>query len=218
MAHCAEEVAIEVLRTAGIEYHGLRETWVVEEPLGSKSLIAGVAGAGVTLDAMASNDRFAYTRPWHAVRILTLCQRFRAAVSVVMGPGQYRPSKQTIAEHMGEAASLALDAGLHVQALWGKNFEGHVLKAIAAVKSPIRGGEARRAQTQLETDRVLEAMAPLVAKPMSAAAAARIVAKNGIGTSAKANRALWQRYRGPQKSCNSALRCYNSAPQLQGIR
>ena len=195
----AEEVAIEVLRTAGIEYRGLRETWVVEEPSGSKSLIAGVAGTGSTLDTLASNDRFAYTRPWHAARILVLCERFRAARSRVMEPGQYRPSKQTVAEHMDEAAFLAFEAGRHVQALWGKNFEGHALKGMAVMEYAIRGGEARRAQTRPKTNRVLEAMEPLVAKGMSEADAGRIVAKNGIGTSAGANRALWQRHRGPQK-------------------
>jgi hypothetical protein len=213
----AEGIAIEALRASGIEYLGLRKTHIVKETPGSpkwrdaapaeKSDVLENAGLGgkpiaekadrtsMSLEAFASGEAHAFSVPWHAARILMLCEQFRRAVSRVAAPGQYRPSKQTVVEHMDEAASWAHEAGLHVQALWGKNFEGQTLKGIAAVNSARKGGAARRAETRPKTEYVLAAMKLLVAEGKSVSAAATIAANRRIGTSASANRALWHRHR-----------------------
>jgi hypothetical protein len=142
----AEKLAIEKLTVAGIDYGGLRSTWVTEEPPGSQNLVQSAAGTGANLESLAEDDRFAFTALWHAANILKLCQDYGALLELILAPGDYFPEKDTVSSHMTEAAAIAYSVGLHAHALWGKDFETATLKGMAIPKNSKTGGDARAVQ------------------------------------------------------------------------
>lgn len=194
----AEKLAIEKLTNASIDYGGLRSTWVVEDPPRSRNLVQSAEGKGANLESIAQNDRFAFTSLWHAANVLKLCQDYSALLKLISAPGEYCPEKETICDHMREAAAVAYSAGLHAHALWGKDFEAATLKGMDTLRNAKRGGEARAVQLGSDTKRVVAEMAVLVDQGMSKRQAAQILASREIGSSPEANLQAW--YRAKKKS------------------
>jgi hypothetical protein len=76
-----------------------------------------------------------------------------------------------------------------------KNSEGHFLRGKQTLRSASQGGMAKSSATRPETLRTFAELSRLVSSGQSLARASELAFKNGFGTSAIANRKLWNRNR-----------------------
>jgi len=75
------------------------------------------------------------------------------------------------------------------------DWEREAISGQKFLKKSEEGANARRGDLAEHTPAVLAEMGKLIDAGQTAASAARIVAARGIGTSAEANRGLWQRHK-----------------------
>ena len=87
---------------------------------------------------------------------------------------------------------------LHVQALWGKEFEAHSLKGMAIGEYASEGGRTAAAAHQIRSEPVLAEMERLIEDGHTIRAEANIAAKR-TGKNPEACRTLWYRRRGRNK-------------------
>ena len=190
----AGDIAIEALVRAGIEYRGLRETRVIRDDK-SGEWRAAENGGGLSLDDVANPESpEMFSEVWHAAMLLSQIAEYRRMVGLVMLPGPYRPGKKTVVEHMDEAASAAFEIGRHLQAIWNKPFEPHALRGMKVRAAQESGGAERRRQTSPRSKKILDVMSKLIElNGHTVSRAAEIAVQRGCGTSAEANRKLWNR-------------------------
>lgn len=99
-------------------------------------------------------------------------------------------------EFAAEVASRAFVSGRHMQAAWGREFEGHAVRGMTALKSSGKGGEARRWALEPERRKILAEMARLLQRHpnRSVTWAAETAHSSGLGASPDANRKLWKQH------------------------
>ena len=93
-----------------------------------------------------------------------------------------------------EIVSLAFNAGAHARAAIGKEVEGHAVRGLKMLSNSREGGHARKLSTAGKTTEVLKRMAELIEQGHSVSRAATLAADAGLGTSAGANRQLYNRH------------------------
>ena len=100
---------------------------------------------------------------------------------------------------ISEAAQLAFAAGRHTQTAIGKELEVHTVSGLKVSKGGRRGAEITRGTRSDDTLKVLRAMEQLLStKPKikgNVSWAATEAKRKGYGTSAGANRKLWNDHR-----------------------
>jgi len=101
--------------------------------------------------------------------------------------------REWLSEIIAEVTGLAFGAGRHTQAAWAKEFEPFVPTGRKVKEAQREGAAVRKGQTEPTSSDVREAMSDLIDKGHSISRAAAITAEKGLGTSAEANRKLFQR-------------------------
>ncbi len=137
-------------------------------------------------------DAFEPNTPiWHALAIFDWLEQFQdAAEDIRSGDGDY-----SIEDNIIDATESAFEIGRSYEALIKKPFEPHALRGMKTVSSASDGGRIRAGETQKKTRAVLRKMERLILSGKSQSNAAKIAFKQGYGSSAEANRKLWQRRR-----------------------
>ena len=78
---------------------------------------------------------------------------------------------------------------------WHSNFYPHILRGQMTLASAREGGLARGRETSGTTKALLSRMNELISTDHSVQNAARIASREGVGSSAEANRKAWSRHR-----------------------
>lgn len=98
-----------------------------------------------------------------------------------------------LVEVIAEIAEYAFVAGRHMQAAWGKPFEGHAVRGIKTLQSAAEGGAKRKGKLAADTPRIIAYMRELIAAGHSKKRAAQLAHKKGLGKSASSNSKLFYR-------------------------
>jgi hypothetical protein len=137
------------------------------------------------------------SRAAHADRAIDFLDDVRKTRAIALGDTQTEEERAWVIELIAEAAQAGYWACRHAQAAIGKAVEAHAVRGIKVRKGSSDGGQIRSRQRGPETDMVLAMMEQIRADNpnLSVARAAALAHAKGLGTSAEANRQLWQAHK-----------------------
>jgi hypothetical protein len=186
-------------RAAAILELGELEAKVIGEPLSDpeiwaaqyESLTAELT-ALVDLPEVTEGDPV-LSRRAHAERALEALRLVNKTIEFRIG--LYEPDEQdALREFAADVAINALRAGYFSYAAESKSIQAHAVRGKKTVAGASVGGRERARETELKTEEILKRMRELTeGNNLSVSRAAEIAYKNGLGTSANANRQLWKR-------------------------
>ncbi|WP_149140710.1 hypothetical protein [Gemmobacter caeruleus] len=114
-----------------------------------------------------------------------------SAAMIREAPAKDRKWLQDFAE---DITALAFHAGLETRAALGKAVEADAVRGLKVVTAASQGGHVRVRNMSPLTGKIITFMKTKITNGTSISSAASMAAKAGLGTSAEANRRLWNRY------------------------
>lgn len=135
------------------------------------------------------------SREEHSRKALELLDAIDTSSSWMLGEIDNAEDAAWLSEVIAEIAAHAFVAGRHMQEAWGKPFEVHALRGLKTINAAAEGAQKRKGHVSAEARAVLKEMQFLINKGHSVSHAADLVKQKGFGSSAAANRKLYQRYK-----------------------
>lgn len=169
------------------------EIWRHDRDMISAQLRSLVVAGEVTMgDKMLS-------RANHAATSLALLDStdfcVQAMANEIDPVGEKPEDRDWLIEFAQEILYLGFHAGLHARAAIGKSMETDAVRGEKVLMAAVEGGNQRRVNTNPATVAVLREMQRLIDGGHTELRAAELSAAKGIGTSATANRKLYQRHK-----------------------
>ena len=146
-------------------------------------------------ETQGARDAGELSREQHSRTSLDLLAAIDRATTLMCAEMDSDTDREWLAEVMAEIAEYAFIAGRHMQAAWGKPFEGHAVRGIKTIQSAAEGGRQRRGKVGPETAQILAHMQQLINAGQSQSRAAYHANIKGLGSSQSANLKLYQRMR-----------------------
>lgn len=133
------------------------------------------------------------SRATHATRAQELLNNIDYCERAMVGEKPREEHRKWVREFVSEVAFSAFEAGRHTQAAWGKSVEDFADTGMRVRRGASVSGQQSKKKRVPDTMTRLREMDRLIADGHSKARAAEIAASRGLGSSAEANRKLWQR-------------------------